>query len=159
MPEVFCDTSPIQYFHQLGLLELLPKLYGRVNVPLAVARELEAGRQMGVNLPAESLIPGFQLVPDVPDVPFTRGDLGAGERQILTQISLASGRMGIIDDRLARLVARHCGLTITGTLGVLLRAKTRGFIGSIRPLLDQLAANGFRIDEALKGETLRLANE
>lgn len=41
MPEVICNTSPIQYLHQLGKLELLPALYGRIILPAAVASELD----------------------------------------------------------------------------------------------------------------------
>ncbi|MET0623606.1 MAG: hypothetical protein ABW250_11550 [Pyrinomonadaceae bacterium] len=51
MPEVISDTSPLQYLHQLGLLDLLPQLVGRVVVPQAVVDELEAGRALGHDLP------------------------------------------------------------------------------------------------------------
>lgn len=33
MPEAICDTSPLQYLHQLKLLDLLPRLYSKVIVP------------------------------------------------------------------------------------------------------------------------------
>jgi len=36
MPKVIANTSPIQYLFQLGLLDLLPRLYGSVLVPPAV---------------------------------------------------------------------------------------------------------------------------
>lgn len=51
MPEVVSNTSPLQYLHQLGLLDLLPRLVGRVTVPQAVVDELEAGRSLGHDLP------------------------------------------------------------------------------------------------------------
>jgi len=51
LPEVICNTSPIQYLHQLGLLDLLPKLVKRVTVPPAVVEELAEGRAAGINLP------------------------------------------------------------------------------------------------------------
>ncbi len=50
MPEVICNTSALQYLHQLGLLHLLRDLYGSVTVPEAVVREIAAGRQQGVDL-------------------------------------------------------------------------------------------------------------
>jgi uncharacterized protein len=43
LPEFFCNTSPLQYLHQAGLLDLLPKLTGGVIVPDAVAEELNEG--------------------------------------------------------------------------------------------------------------------
>jgi predicted nucleic acid-binding protein len=52
LPEVICNTSPLQYLHQLGHLRLLPALAGRVIVPPAVVDELAVGRGLGVDLPA-----------------------------------------------------------------------------------------------------------
>ena len=47
---MICNTSPIQYLHQLSLLHLLRTLAGQVTVPAAVADELAAGRSPGVAL-------------------------------------------------------------------------------------------------------------
>jgi hypothetical protein len=49
--EVISNTSPLQYLHQVGLLDLLPALYTRVTVMEAVAAELEDGRAAGIDLP------------------------------------------------------------------------------------------------------------
>lgn len=51
MPDLICDTSPIQYLHQLELLHILPALGDRVLVPPAVVDEIAAGRSLGVDLP------------------------------------------------------------------------------------------------------------
>lgn len=51
MREVICDTSPIQYLYQLGILHILPALAERVVVPPAVVEELSVGEAAGVNLP------------------------------------------------------------------------------------------------------------
>ena len=51
MPKAICDTSPLQYLHQLELLHVLPALTEGVIVPPAVVDELATGRALGVNLP------------------------------------------------------------------------------------------------------------
>lgn len=51
MPEVVCNTTPLQYLHQAGVLQILPALYGRILIPRAVANEIGAGLKAGVNLP------------------------------------------------------------------------------------------------------------
>ena len=51
MPDLICDTSPIQYLHQLGLLDTLHVLAGRVIVPPTVVSELAEGQALGINLP------------------------------------------------------------------------------------------------------------
>ncbi len=49
--EVFCNTSPLQYLHQLGQLRLLHDLAGRIVVPPAVVQELSGGCTKGLDLP------------------------------------------------------------------------------------------------------------
>lgn len=43
MPEIVCNTTPLQYLHQAGLLHILPALYDRILVPRAVADEIGVG--------------------------------------------------------------------------------------------------------------------
>ena len=65
----------------------------------------------------------------------------------------------ILDDRKAREVAQRLGIPVTGTVGLLVKAKQEGLIDAIRPLLDALDAHQFRIGDALRAEALRLAGE
>jgi len=51
LPEIIANTSPLQYLHQLGVLDVLPKLVTTITVPPAVQDELTAGRKLGLNLP------------------------------------------------------------------------------------------------------------
>ena len=53
MPDrlVVCNTSPLLYLHQVGRLDLLRDLYGRVQIPMAVRTELQAGAELGVSVP------------------------------------------------------------------------------------------------------------
>ena len=54
MAEAICDTSALQYLHQLGRLDVLHRLIGQIIVPPAVVDELAAGRALGLNLADES---------------------------------------------------------------------------------------------------------
>ena len=51
----------------------------------------------------------------------------------------------ILDDNAAKKAAKFLGLKVTGTLGVLLRAKRENFIEKVTPLMSQLMAKGFYI--------------
>ena len=51
MPEIVCNTTPLQYLHQAGVIGILPSLYGRILIPDAVADEIAVGLSVGVNLP------------------------------------------------------------------------------------------------------------
>ena len=79
-----CNTSPLQYLHQLGLIDLLPRLYPRVLVPTAVVGELEAGRKLGYDLPDVVALSWATVVtPTLAAFLPAVADLGAGERQVL----------------------------------------------------------------------------
>jgi predicted nucleic acid-binding protein len=64
-----------------------------------------------------------------------------------------------MDNGLARAHARGIGLRISGTLGVILRAKKEGRIMAVAPLLRELEAEGFRVAPATRADVLRLAGE
>jgi uncharacterized protein len=64
----------------------------------------------------------------------------------------------IIDERLGRRHARRLGLTLTGTLGVLLKAKERQLVGELKPLIDQLRQRGIRLGDDVVAE-VKLAGE
>lgn len=77
-------------------------------------------------------------------------------------LSLAVERteaLAILDDALAREFASHLGVSFTGTLGILLRAKTAGLLGAVKPTVDRLEELGFRLDAATRAAVLDLAGE
>jgi predicted nucleic acid-binding protein len=84
-------------------------------------------------------------------------DFGPGETQVLALEEPKS--LVIVDDRLAREAARLRGLRVTGTAGVLLKAKQQGHIPAVRPLLDRLGALQFRLSDTVRDHILRLAEE
>jgi predicted nucleic acid-binding protein len=160
VPEVICDVSPIQYLHQTGLLDLLRLQYGTITIPEAVAVELREGTLRGVDLPAFEALgwirirqpAGGLLLPIV-------ADLGAGEREVLALGTESPGSLLILDDALARQYARMLNLKLTGTLGVLLKAKEAGLLAALAPVLERLQQLRFRIDPETRQAVLRLAGE
>ena len=65
----------------------------------------------------------------------------------------------IVDDRKAREAAQRLGIPVTGTVGLILKAKQAGVIPCILPLLNALDHNQFRLSQAIRAEALRLAGE
>jgi predicted nucleic acid-binding protein len=160
LPEVICNTSPLQYLHQLDLLELLPKLVGRVTIPSAVVAELDAGRKCGVNLPDLSRLDWVDVChPTSEQVLPLVVDLGLGETEVLALALEHRGAIVILDDCLARQVALTLHIPLTGTLGVLLSAKRASLIPAVAPCLDQLQNFRFRLAPATRNAVLKLAGE
>ena len=65
----------------------------------------------------------------------------------------------IIDDLKGRNIAHQLGLTIIGTIGILVDAKLSGIITSIKPLLSKIKGTNFRISENLEMLILKKAGE
>lgn len=160
MPEVFCNTSPLQYLHQTRLLRILPALCGRVLVPPAVVSELREGLRQGFDLPdpaAQEWIqvrgPSSALV-----LPLVM-DLGPGETEVLALALEAPGSTALLDDGLARRIAFSLGIKVRGTLGLLLDAKKRRLIEAVGPVLRDLDRLRFRLSPTTRNAVLLLAGE
>jgi predicted nucleic acid-binding protein len=65
----------------------------------------------------------------------------------------------ILDDMKARRLARTLHLQLTGTLGVLIKAKQVGIIDAIKPILVKIQASHFHIADELIEEVLRISQE
>ncbi len=160
MAEVICDTSPLQYLHQLGLLEILPALAKEIVVPPAVEEEIQAGKALGLDLPDLRGIEWLTVRHPAsrPAVPLVH-DLGPGETEVLMLGLESPGAILILDDGLARRVAASLEIPFTGTLGLLLDAKQSHLIPAVRPFLDRLQELRFRLAPETRALILGLAEE
>ena len=74
-------------------------------------------------------------------------------------IALCNADLVIIDDNAAKKTAKYLGLTVTGTLGVLIKAKQSGIISSVKNVITKIQSNGFYINENIIKLTLKQAGE
>ena len=160
MREFICNTSPFQYLHQLGALEILRDLTGGVIAPPSVQAELDAGRRAGHELPDLTRLDWVSLrrPQSTPVLPLA-ADLGPGESAVLALALESSDACVILDDGLARRAASLLRLPFTGTLGLLIDGKHKGLIPAVAPLLDRLDALRFRVSAATRDAVLKLAGE
>ena len=156
--DVICNTSP--YLYQVDLLHLLPTLFGSAQTPPAVAAELAEGRRHDVRLPELSEISWITVRPvrDRTLLPLVTS-LGDGEKEVLALGLETPERLLVLDDRNARRYANAAGLEITGTLGILVLAKERGIIDTVRPVLGRLQELQFRVDSETLKMVLGMAEE
>lgn len=161
MPEItIVNTSPLFYLHRLGLLELLNKLYGHITVPGAVRKELEEGHIQGEDVPQLSTFTWIEITSvSMPRYLRLIADLGPGESEVLALAMNHPSALVILDDKLARRIAEMQGLRLTGTAGVLLRAKREGLVPALKPVIEKLLYLGFRLKPDLVKAILELAGE
>jgi hypothetical protein len=77
-------------------------------------------------------------------------DLDRGEAEAIALAQKLQPSLLVIDDRLGRRHATRLGLSITGTIGVLVVARERGFVERVSPLLNRLAENGIYVSQRLR---------
>jgi len=65
----------------------------------------------------------------------------------------------ILDDFKARKIAQNLGLSFTGTIGIIIKAKLNGTIDSIKPYLEKIKETNFRISAELELQALKEAGE
>lgn len=159
---VVCNTSPITNLAVIARLDLLHSIYGEIVIPKAVYDEL-------TNVP--NPVPGgvevqtydwisVRPVLDQFKVSVFRQNIDFGEAEaIALALELRADRL-LIDDAAGRAIALREGLQITGVLGILLIAKKRGLIDSVRSLLDNLINQaGFWVSDELYRWVLNQAKE
>jgi predicted nucleic acid-binding protein len=64
----------------------------------------------------------------------------------------------ILDDFKARKIAEQLGLSYTGTIGIIIKAKLQGIIQTIKPILSKIKQTDFRLS-AIEIQALKEANE
>ena len=165
MPAVVSDSSPLISLAHLGHFNLLRDFYGQVLIPVAVQQEMlrreftAPGAAEMTRAIADTWMCVRQPTSSVP-LPPGAGVLDMGEREALQLALEAKADLLLIDEIRGRTVARSLGLKITGTIGVLLEAKTRRLIPSLQLELDRLRARtNFYLSPALYTASLQMAGE
>ena len=147
MPEparrVVVNTTPIISLSSIDRLDLLRELYESVIVPEAVRAEVLAGGRARIGVSAFDEHPWIRVLPlRDPGRADLLSDLDRGEAEVIALAQELKADLVVIDERLARRHARRLGLTMTGTVGVLVKAKLTGLIPRLAPLLDGIQQAG-----------------
>jgi len=133
---VFCNAGPLIALGKLNRLSLLANLYPYLAIPRTVYREaVSEGRALGSADATAIRLFGARygcLIVEASQpivgsyVPLAT--LDAGERELLALARVEPGALLLLDDELARVEARRLGLSVKGTLGVLVEAFRAGLL-------------------------------
>lgn len=137
-------------FHQIGRLELIRHVYDTVVVPPAVTLEIA---------PSLGTLPSWVQEYHTESIPTLLLDLDPGEQEAIALAVQLAADVIVLDDLAARRAARHLGLTLTGSAGLLVRAQRQGLLEVVRPELDAMIANGLFISWTLYSEVLHSVGE
>ena len=156
MRKVIVNSTPIIALSEIGRLRILKDLYGEITIPNAVRDEVT------VKDPRRLDRHDWVCVAEISNLAakemFTSA-LHDGEVEVMLLAKEVGAALVVMDDGLARRHAKYLGLTVTGTVGVLLRAKSVGIITEVAPVLDNLIQNNFYISDEVYCKVLSLAGE
>ncbi len=159
---VVSDTSPINNLAAINQLHLLQQLYGTVIIPEAVYQELTNPDFPVAGAKEVQTFTWIQIraVEDRTMLKALSSELDPGEAEAVVLALEMKAEQVLIDERRGRMIAARLNLHYTGILGVLVEAKSQGFISTVKPLLDDLINKaGFWVAEPLYKSVLRLVNE
>ena len=126
----------------------------------AVVEELRQGKAKGYDVPVTEQYGWLQVVsPKRVPSEWLASDLGRGELETMALALEYREKVVILDDALARRIARAAGLEVWGTLRVLLEAKKRKMIPQMASVVDELKQSGMWISDDIRQRILKLAGE
>jgi predicted nucleic acid-binding protein len=162
---VICDATPLIYLARIERFDLLRALHEAVLIPPAVWAEVavQGGHLAEGKLVRKGAAEGW-LRMEQPRLTLTltaaeAKDLDPGETEAI-RLALEHKALLAIDEARGRAVALRLGLRITGTVGLLMRARRQGLIPNLRTDLDRLRSETtFRLSESVYRQALLAVGE
>jgi uncharacterized protein len=154
---VVSDAGPLISLGRLDHLSLLGQLFSQVQVPRLVLEECVAQPERPDAVRIQAAVDSGLLILCEAHAVQVSG-LDAGESAAIGRaVEIHAGLLA--DDMAARLHATRLGVPVIGTLGVLVRAKRRGLVLTVAPLIERLRASGQRLSHGAVAEALAAAGE
>ncbi len=158
--EIVINTGPlIALVAALDDLIVL-KMYVRVLVPLEVCQEILAGGSSGFAV-AEFQAAHWLHKQNTPVTitPFLKNSLDRGEAAVI-QLALHTGIHTVcIDEPAGRRIARLSGLSVIGSVGILIRARKEGHQFSMREALQKMRRKGIWLGDQVVNFALSQTGE
>lgn len=157
---VVSDTTPIISLIKINRLDLLEKLFQEVLVPDAVYRELTTNQSFSAEAEEVKKAKFLKVSPvqnkqSIQILQAVSG-LDDGESEAIVLAGEKQSDVLIIDERRGRKVAQQLGITITGTVGILVQANYEGMLSKAdaKTCMNFLKQSNIRLSENLIQDAL-----
>lgn len=147
---IISDSSCLVLLQNIGALDLLHRVYGSILTTPTVAAEVRFSLPDWIEIRQPVSADEVARLAKLVD---------PGEASAIALAIETDGSTIILDDLKARKLAVKLGLDLTGTVGVILKAKNDGIISEIRPFILSIRKTNFRLSKQLEQEALKLAGE
>ncbi|MCK6462827.1 MAG: DUF3368 domain-containing protein [Candidatus Pacebacteria bacterium] len=139
--KIVSNTTPIISLASIGKLNVLKELFGEIIIPQSVYNEIKAKESYGYKEVDSDYIK-VQAIKGTKYRDLLLNQLDLGEAETIILATEINADYVIIDDNIGYKIARNSGLNVIRTLSVLLKAKDKGIIEEIKPLLDEMILKG-----------------
>lgn len=156
---LIADSGPLIALAGIKHLDLLPRLYRRITAPHAVIKEIIASAHLSTEHNFLDQTPWLERLQAPVPLDALSIVLGSGETEAIMLARQNPGSLLLLDDHQARRAAEALGLSITGSAGILVRAKCEGLIEAVHPLLSTMRTNGYYLSDRVIGYACRMAGE
>jgi len=159
MRKVVSNTTPIISLLKVARLDILKELYGEIFIPYEVYKEIEAGKnkEYYTDLTKFEWVHIVKIQNEKALLFFL--DLDKGEAEAIALANEINADLILLDETLGRFHAKHLGLHVTGTIGILLKAKEKGIIKELKPIIIELTQKNIWLSENLIKQILSRTNE
>jgi predicted nucleic acid-binding protein len=155
---VVSNASPLINLARIGKLDLLRQLYEELSVPEAVWQEIvvKGAGQPGAEEVKTATWIKRRAVTNTQLARALQQELDTGEAEAIALALEMEAKLLLMDEHVGRETARHLGLHCIGLIGVLIEAKRKGLISTVKPHLDALRdVAGFRVSDPLYQRVLQ----
>jgi len=156
--KVVANTTPLISLASIGKLELLKEIFGEVIIADAVYNEIKAKQGYGYSEIDTDYIK-VQSINGIAYRDFLLSQLDLGETETIIMAKEINAAFVIIDENIAYKIAKSSELNVVRTLSVLLRAKEKGLIPALKPLLDEMIIKGRWYSQRIYKTILEQAGE
>lgn len=158
---VVSDSSCLIGITRIGHLDILKRLFGEIYIPLAVYNEVveKEKLQKEVDEIKKATWIKSQDIQDRLASQILELSLGKGEAETIILGKKLCADYVILNERMARQIASQMGIKVIGLLGILVKAKEKKIITQIKPLIEALMREKFRIDKDLVEMALKKDEE
>jgi predicted nucleic acid-binding protein len=154
MPVVVSDTTPLHYLILVARETILEKLYGKVVVPQAVLAELSHNSAPVQISKWAANLPAWVTVVTPRSIPGQYYGLDLGERQALAIAKDLHADLVLLDDKVARSLARREMTNVKGTLGIMADASKANLLDFVESV-EQLQHTSMHLDQEIVDEVVR----
>ena len=161
MRKVIVNSTPLIALCHVDQLEVLKSIYGEITIPQAVYKEISAKQDSICKKQVDAAL-GWIHVENIQNEmakSMYKTQLHEGEVEVMILAKETEANLVIIDDANAKKHARYLGLTVTGTLGVLIKAKNQGHISELKPMLEEMVAKNIYLSDKIIQKCLQQVNE